>query len=96
MAMNRLEPAATAGKAVKSRSAATVLRTAFTAERRRLGWQRDEAGGVRPLWRHPGYLISASELQIKIAQGSKPGEGGQLPASKVVEHIRGSGTPSQG
>ena len=35
----------------------------------------------------PGYLISASELQIKIAQGSKPGEGGQLPASKVVEHI---------
>ncbi len=35
----------------------------------------------------PGYLISASELQIKIAQGSKPGEGGQLPASKVVDHI---------
>jgi len=35
----------------------------------------------------PGYLRSASELQIKIAQGSKPGEGGQLPASKVVEHI---------
>ena len=35
----------------------------------------------------PAYLRSADELQIKIAQGSKPGEGGQLPAAKVVEHI---------
>jgi glutamate synthase domain-containing protein 2/glutamate synthase domain-containing protein 3 len=35
----------------------------------------------------PGYLISADELQIKIGQGSKPGEGGQLPAVKVVDHI---------
>jgi glutamate synthase domain-containing protein 2/glutamate synthase domain-containing protein 1/glutamate synthase domain-containing protein 3 len=31
----------------------------------------------------PAYLISCTELQIKIAQGSKPGEGGQLPAGKV-------------
>jgi glutamate synthase domain-containing protein 2/glutamate synthase domain-containing protein 3 len=35
----------------------------------------------------PAYLRSADELQIKIAQGSKPGEGGQLPAIKVVQHI---------
>jgi glutamate synthase domain-containing protein 2/glutamate synthase domain-containing protein 1/glutamate synthase domain-containing protein 3 len=35
----------------------------------------------------PAYLRSADELQIKIAQGSKPGEGGQLPAMKVVPHI---------
>ena len=35
----------------------------------------------------PAYLRSADELQIKIAQGSKPGEGGQLPALKVVPHI---------
>jgi glutamate synthase domain-containing protein 2/glutamate synthase domain-containing protein 3 len=35
----------------------------------------------------PAYLISARELQIKMAQGSKPGEGGQLPAQKVVDHI---------
>jgi glutamate synthase domain-containing protein 2/glutamate synthase domain-containing protein 3/glutamate synthase domain-containing protein 1 len=35
----------------------------------------------------PAYLISADEIQIKIAQGSKPGEGGQLPAVKVVDHI---------
>ncbi len=35
----------------------------------------------------PAYLVSARELQIKMAQGSKPGEGGQLPAEKVVGHI---------
>ncbi|MDB4876826.1 MAG: glutamate synthase large subunit [Gemmatimonadetes bacterium] len=29
------------------------------------------------------YLVSAAELQIKIAQGAKPGEGGQLPGHKV-------------
>jgi glutamate synthase (ferredoxin) len=35
----------------------------------------------------PAYLMSADELQIKIAQGSKPGEGGQLPAHKVSFEI---------
>ena len=33
------------------------------------------------------YLASANELQIKMAQGSKPGEGGQLPGHKVNEMI---------
>ena len=33
------------------------------------------------------YLISARDLQIKMAQGSKPGEGGQLPGHKVDEYI---------
>jgi len=33
------------------------------------------------------YLNSASELQIKVAQGAKPGEGGQLPAFKVTAEI---------
>lgn len=33
------------------------------------------------------YLKNASELQIKIAQGAKPGEGGQLPGSKVDPYI---------
>ena len=32
----------------------------------------------------PGYLRSAEELQIKVAQGAKPGEGGQLPGHKVT------------
>ncbi|MGH9383859.1 MAG: glutamate synthase large subunit [Vicinamibacterales bacterium] len=35
----------------------------------------------------PSYLLSATELQIKMAQGSKPGEGGQIPAAKVIDHI---------
>jgi glutamate synthase domain-containing protein 2/glutamate synthase domain-containing protein 1/glutamate synthase domain-containing protein 3 len=35
----------------------------------------------------PEYLAYADELQIKIAQGSKPGEGGQLPAHKVTAEI---------
>ncbi|MFQ5692867.1 MAG: glutamate synthase large subunit, partial [Nitrospinota bacterium] len=35
----------------------------------------------------PAYLASADELQIKMAQGSKPGEGGQLPGHKVAAHI---------
>jgi len=33
------------------------------------------------------YLINARELQIKMAQGAKPGEGGQLPGHKVDENI---------
>ncbi|HUG63684.1 MAG TPA: glutamate synthase large subunit [Gaiellaceae bacterium] len=33
------------------------------------------------------YAVSADELQIKIAQGSKPGEGGQIPAHKVTVEI---------
>lgn len=33
------------------------------------------------------YLVNADELQIKIAQGAKPGEGGQLPGYKVDEVI---------
>jgi len=33
------------------------------------------------------YLVRADELEIKIAQGSKPGEGGQLPGHKVTEFI---------
>lgn len=35
----------------------------------------------------PAYLSSAEELQIKMAQGSKPGEGGQLPGHKVTDEI---------
>ncbi len=33
------------------------------------------------------YLVNADELQIKMAQGAKPGEGGQLPAEKVYPWI---------
>lgn len=44
------------------------------------------------------YLVQADELQIKMAQGAKPGEGGQLPGNKVypwVAEVRGS-TPGVG
>jgi glutamate synthase domain-containing protein 2/glutamate synthase domain-containing protein 1/glutamate synthase domain-containing protein 3 len=33
------------------------------------------------------YLVAAQELEIKMAQGSKPGEGGQIPGTKVTEEI---------
>lgn len=33
------------------------------------------------------YLTNADELQIKVSQGAKPGEGGQLPGHKVSEYI---------
>jgi glutamate synthase (NADPH/NADH) large chain len=33
------------------------------------------------------YLVNADDLQIKMAQGAKPGEGGQLPGHKVDAHI---------
>ena len=35
----------------------------------------------------PEYLVSAEELEIKMAQGSKPGEGGQIPGHKVTAEI---------
>lgn len=35
----------------------------------------------------PHYLVNADVLQIKIAQGAKPGEGGQLPGEKVTAEI---------
>ncbi len=35
----------------------------------------------------PQYLAFAEELQIKMAQGSKPGEGGQIPGHKVTDEI---------
>lgn len=40
--------------------------------------------GVTPL-----YLVAASELEIKMGQGAKPGEGGQIPGFKVTEEIAG-------
>jgi glutamate synthase (NADPH/NADH) large chain len=34
----------------------------------------------------PAYLVNADVIQIKVAQGAKPGEGGQLPGDKVTPH----------
>ena len=35
------------------------------------------------------YLVNSDEIQIKVAQGAKPGEGGQLPGHKVDNYIAG-------
>ncbi|MEB3340114.1 glutamate synthase large subunit [Okeania sp.] len=35
----------------------------------------------------PEYLMSAKQIEIKVAQGAKPGEGGQLPGKKVSDYI---------
>jgi glutamate synthase (NADPH/NADH) large chain len=40
-----------------------------------------------PLRRDVEYLVNADDIQIKIAQGAKPGEGGQLPGHKVNAQI---------
>jgi glutamate synthase (ferredoxin) len=37
----------------------------------------------------PEFLVTAKQLEIKMAQGAKPGEGGQLPGPKVSQYIAG-------
>jgi glutamate synthase (ferredoxin) len=37
----------------------------------------------------PAYLMSGDQIEIKVAQGAKPGEGGQLPGKKVSDYIAG-------
>ena len=39
------------------------------------------------------YLVNADDLQIKMAQGAKPGEGGELPGYKVYPWIAKTRTP---
>jgi glutamate synthase (NADPH/NADH) large chain len=49
--------------------------------------QQDQAGRLGRFGVTPEYLVNAEVLQIKVAQGAKPGEGGQLPGHKVNELI---------
>jgi glutamate synthase (ferredoxin) len=44
----------------------------------------------------PEFLVTAKQLEIKMAQGAKPGEGGQLPGPKVSEYIAGLRSSKQG
>jgi glutamate synthase (NADPH/NADH) large chain len=46
-----------------------------------------QAGGLGRFGVTIWYLTNADELQIKISQGAKPGEGGELPGRKVDENI---------
>ena len=63
-------------------------RTSDSAGRRRQPALEDQAGRLGPLRRHRRSTWSADQIQIKMAQGAKPGEGGQLPGHKVVETSR--------
>ena len=47
----------------------------------------DQAGRVGPLRRHERVPDNADDIQIKMAQGAKPGEGGQLPGHKVYPWV---------
>jgi glutamate synthase (NADPH/NADH) large chain len=76
IAMNRI-----GGAPTPARAARTLAR--HGTERR----VQDQADRLRALRRHAAYLVSAEVLQIKIAQGAKPGEGGQLPGHKVNDLI---------
>lgn len=44
----------------------------------------------------PQFLVTAKQIEIKMAQGAKPGEGGQLPGTKVSEYIAGLRASKQG
>jgi glutamate synthase domain-containing protein 2 len=77
IAMNRSAASRTPARAARTRSA--------TATRRRRSAIKQVASGRFGVT--IDYLVNADELQIKMAQGAKPGEGGQLPGHKVDEYI---------
>ena len=90
--MNRLGGGRTPARAARPAAGSTVMPTAT-------GGAVHQAGGLRPVRCHePHYLTNCTDIQIKMAQGAKPGEGGQLPGHKVypwVAEVRHS-TPGVG
>jgi glutamate synthase domain-containing protein 1 len=77
IAMNRIGGKSNTGRGRRG------LRALHAGLERRSQAQRDQAGGVeRAFGVTTEYLVNADCLQIKMAQGSKPGEGGQLPGHK--------------
>ncbi|WP_409300613.1 glutamate synthase large subunit [Peribacillus sp. SCS-155] len=92
IAMNRLGAKSNSGEGGENPSRYEVD---ANGDNRRSGIKQVASGrfGVKS-----HYLVNADELQIKMAQGAKPGEGGQLPGNKVypwVAEVRGS-TPGVG
>ncbi len=81
VAMNRIGARSVSGEGGEDAGALSP-----PAERRQpqLGGQ---AGGLGPVRRNAEYLNQCREIEIKVAQGAKPGEGGQLPGFKVTEMI---------
>ena len=84
-ARDRDEPARrasrTPARAARSRTGSSPTSTAIS----RRSAIKQVASGRFGVTTH--YLVNADDLQIKIAQGAKPGEGGQLPGNKVDERI---------
>ena len=92
IAMNRLGGGRTRARAARTRTGSTVTPTVTG------GARAIKAGGLRPLRRHLALPDQRTDIQIKMAQGAKPGEGGQLPGHKVypwVAEVRHS-TPGVG
>ena len=82
VAMNRIGGMSNSRRGRRGPRAATPrTRTATSAAR---GSSRSPPGASAST---PHYLASADQIQIKISQGSKPGEGGQLPGHKVDPYI---------
>ena len=92
IAMNRLGGKSTPAKAAKIRRATSAMPNG-DSRRSAIKQVASARFGVTS-----EYLVNADELQIKMAQGAKPGEGGQLPGHKVdpwIAKVRHS-TPGVG
>src|SRR5699024_1132684 len=81
IAMNRLHGKSNSGEGGESDDR---LASAGTADDRCSAIKQVASGRFGVTSR---YLVSAKEIQIKMAQGAKPGEGGHLPAGKVYPWI---------
>jgi len=81
IAMNRIGAMSNSGEGGEDENRYTPLANGDSAKSK----VKQVASGRFGVTSH--YLVNAEELQIKMAQGAKPGEGGQLPGHKVNEVI---------
>ena len=85
IAMNRIGGRSTPARAAKTR--AGCIPTNGDQRRSAIRQVASARFGVTA-----AYLANADQLQIKVAQGAKPGEGGQLPATRSATTSPSSGT----
>ena len=57
---------------------------------------QDQAGRILRFGVTSQYLVSAEEIQIKMAQGAKTGEGGHLPGKKFIRGLQRQDFPHRG
>jgi glutamate synthase (ferredoxin) len=82
IAMNRMHARSNSGEGGEDPATYTALLAGADRADNRIKQVASGRFGVTT-----AYLVRADELEIKIAQGSKPGEGGQLPGHKVTDLI---------